>query len=108
MAAKRAVFFDFDGVLVDSWALHERSWREVLDRYQVELSDKVMAQATGWTTRETADFIIAESGLDMEPRELALEKDQVFSHQAWTDLVPMPGAVDALNRLHPDFAIAIT
>lgn len=106
--AKRAVFFDFDGVLADSWGMHERAWQTVLAAYDTKLPEGVLVTSAGWASRDTAETIVTATGIDVEPKELALTKDEVFSKQAWTELRPMAGALDALKRLDSEYYIAVT
>lgn len=44
MASYEAVFFDFDGVLVDSEPVHHKCWQEVLTPYGVDLDWKTYSE----------------------------------------------------------------
>lgn len=104
---KRAVIFDFDGVLADSWSLHERCWRQAVDRYDGKIVDATFAKVLGLSSLETATTLIKEAGLSVSAKQLAETKDELWSERAAKELEAMPGAVEALKRLEPDFALAI-
>lgn len=106
--AKRAVIFDFDGVIADSWKLHESCWREVLKRHDATLDDDAIVKAVGWNSLETARELIKEADIKAQAEELADEKVALFLERAAKELPVMPGAVDALNRLKPEFQVAVT
>jgi beta-phosphoglucomutase len=46
------VIFDMDGVLVDSYAAHLRSWRDVAAQDGLELTDQDFARTFGRTSRD--------------------------------------------------------
>ena len=48
----RPIVFDCDGVLVDSEELAWRAWRDVLDRYGIELTPEDIALLTGRTDHD--------------------------------------------------------
>ena len=52
MATLRAVIFDVDGVLVDSYRAHLRSWQELGQRLGYSLTDEQFAESFGRTSRE--------------------------------------------------------
>jgi HAD superfamily hydrolase (TIGR01509 family) len=107
-AKQRAVIFDFDGVIADSWKLHESAWRKVLKDHKAKLDDDAFRKALGWNTLETAKTIAAEAGLSVKPEDLADEKKALFLQRMAKELPVMPGAENALKRLKGEFLIAIT
>lgn len=105
--AKRAVIFDFDGVIADSWRLHEQSWREVLKRHKLALPEEALAKSIGLSASATAELIGKELNAPIPPSELGNAKGERFAELAKTELKPMAGAPEALMRLHGDFAVGI-
>jgi HAD superfamily hydrolase (TIGR01509 family) len=59
----RPIVFDCDGVLVDSEELAWRAWREVLDRYGIELTPEDIALLTGRTDRDAHAHFSQRGGL---------------------------------------------
>jgi HAD superfamily hydrolase (TIGR01509 family) len=108
MAGKRAVIFDFDGVLADSWSLHEAAWREVLAQYPAGNFDQALARTIGWTSLESAELLAEECGLKIAPAELAAAKDELFLAQAAEHLKPLVGVSGALDRLRGAFTLAVS
>ena len=103
----RGIIFDFDGVLIDTWRLHEACWKAVLATEHAEVSDEVLAKSIGLNPLETAELLVETLSLNQPAKELARKKEQSFSEKAGSLLV-FPGAIRALERLRGDFAVAIS
>lgn len=106
---KRAVVFDFDGVVADSWKLHESSWRKVLKDHGAELNSEVLEKALGWTSAETARILVKELDLDVSAETLGEEKSALMLKRATNpkSLPKMPGIDAATARLKPEFSLAL-
>lgn len=107
-AKKRAVVFDFDGVVADSWKLHESAWRQVLKRHGAALDPDAIEKAVGWTSRETAQILVKDLGLSVSAEELGNEKSAVMMERFAAEMPVMPGIVPAIKRLSTDFTLAVT
>ncbi len=107
-AKKRAVVFDFDGVVADSWKLHESSWRQVLKRHGAKLDPDAIEKAVGWTSRETAQVLVKDLDLPVSAEELGNEKSALMMQRFATEMPVMPGIVPAIKRLSVDFGLAVT
>lgn len=105
---KRALVFDFDGVIADSWKLHEACWREVLGRHNAKLDDDALEKAIGWTSQETARVLVTELDLDIDAEALGSEKSALMMERFDKDMPVMPGIVAATKRLAEDFRLAVT
>lgn len=105
---KRAVIFDFDGVVADTWALHVRAWQTVLHREASDMPSIISARSVGMTPLETARQLIEECSLEASAEELAQEKEELFTRLAVKELQPIAGAVEAIERLLGDFKVALT
>jgi beta-phosphoglucomutase-like phosphatase (HAD superfamily) len=103
---KRAVLFDFDGVVADSWALHERSWAAVLKAYNVALPDNALQRSIGCSSVVTAKLVIEEAGIEADPMELGSAKSRWFAEHA-NEVSMMPGVVEAIDRLGEDFCLGL-
>jgi beta-phosphoglucomutase-like phosphatase (HAD superfamily) len=104
--SKRAVLFDFDGVVADSWSLHEKAWAAVLKPYGAQVPDDALHRAIGYSSVETAKLIIAECTLDADPMELGSAKSRWFAEHAG-EVSVMPGVVEAITRLKEDFCVGL-
>lgn len=107
-AKKRALVFDFDGVIADSWKLHESAWQTVLARHGSTLDPPTIHKAIGWTSLETARVLVKEHDLKVAPDELADEKSELARKRFEKDMPVMPGAKAAIGRLAEDFRLALT
>lgn len=105
---KRAVIFDFDGVVADTWALHQHAWRTVLRGKVDNIPEIFSARSVGTTPLETAKELVEQCSLDESPEELAQEKEELFTRLAIRELKPIAGSLEAIERLRIDFAIALT
>lgn len=106
--AKQAVIFDFDGVVADSWQLHERCWREVLKAHGLKIPEEALAKSIGLSSADTADLIVKELGADIDAKELGEAKGRRFVELAAKELQPMSGAREALRRMQADFPVAVS
>lgn len=107
-AKKRAVVFDFDGVVADSWKLHESCWRQILKRHGAVLDDDVLEKAIGWTSHETAQVLAKELDLKVDPNTLGDEKSAMMFERYEKEMPVMPGIVPAIKRLSEHFHLAVT
>ena len=106
--APRAVLFDFDGVIADSYPLHEACWRDVLGKHKLGLPDGAMARAMGLTAEQSAQLLIDECKASLSAHELAATKEKLFAKRAPKELKMMNGADNALVRMRTDFIVGIT
>ena len=107
-AKKRAVVFDFDGVVADSWKLHESCWKDVLKRHGATLDQEAIKKSIGWTSMETARVLVQEIDLKVSAEELAEEKSAMMFERFDKEMPVMPGIVPAIKRLSEDFLLAVT
>jgi HAD superfamily hydrolase (TIGR01509 family) len=96
----RAVLSDLDGVLVDSRAQIERTWRRFAQRHGLD-AECVLAQSHG---RRTADLIrLVAPHLDAEAEAEKIQREEVESAR---DLRALPGARELVESVPADrFAI---
>lgn len=103
-----AVIFDMDGVLVDSYAAHFVSWRDVCRERGVELTEAAFARGFGRTSAE----IIAElwSGQLTAAQAAALDarKEAAYRAAIAQHFPAVPGAGELIDALAGDgFALAV-
>jgi beta-phosphoglucomutase len=105
--ARIGIIFDMDGVLVDSYAPHLQSWRQLAEEMGQAISEAQFAKTFGRTSRD----IIEETFGIHDPegiRRLDDRKEQIY-RDIIRDAVPvMPGAVEAVCRLRSaGFRVAV-
>lgn len=93
------VIFDMDGVLVDSYAPHLTSWQRLAEEIHSPITDRQFAATFGRTSREILRelFGIHDAA---EIRRLDDRKEALYRGLIRGAVPAMPGAVDALARLH--------
>jgi len=106
--APAAVIFDVDGVLVDSYQAHLRSWVLMAREQRLDITEEEFASTFGQTSRE----IIARfwgPGLDTAAREaLDRRKEAIYRDLVRADFPAMPGAVALIDALAADgFLLAV-
>ena len=95
-----AVLFDCDGVLVDSEPITGRILRDMLADLGWEMTlEEAMAVFIGKTVKDEAPLIAEKTGFAVTPEWL--ESFQVRRNIALdSELLPIPGSLDAVSRLH--------
>ena len=92
MAFELAAIFDMDGVLIDSYWAHYRSWVEMADRRGLAISEQQFQISFGRTSRELmAQFWGAGRFSDEEVKAMDLEKEAAFRRIIAADFPAMPG-----------------
>ncbi len=104
-----AVIFDMDGVLVDSYHAHFKSWQAVAAEEGLDLTEADFASQFGRTSRE---IIAASWGEDRYgDEEIAAmddRKEAAFREILRADFPAMPGALELLRSLDgAGFALAL-
>jgi HAD superfamily hydrolase (TIGR01509 family) len=104
----RAVIFDVDGVLVDSYAAHLRSWVLMAREHGLEITEQEFASTFGQTSRE----IIARfwgPDLDAVEREaLDARKEAIYRDLIRAGFPVMDGAIELIDALAADgFLLAV-
>ncbi len=96
----RAVLSDLDGVLVDSAAVIERTWRTFADRHGLD-PDEVVAASHG---RRSVDLIrLVAPHLDAEAEAMEIEREEIARSAG---LRPLPGARELVDAVPAErFAI---
>lgn len=104
-----AVIFDMDGVLVDTYQAHYRSWLEIAESEGLSMTEAEFAAAFGRTSREIIAQLWGEDRYDAA-RIAALDerKEAAFRRIIDADFPAMPGAADLIRSLHENgFRLAV-
>lgn len=95
----RAVIFDMDGVLIDSYRAHFASWRRMYKEMGLEYSEAEFAADFGRTSR---DILARRFGDDLSAdriRELDERKEALFRDELRKHFPAMDGATELIDAL---------
>lgn len=96
----RAVIFDVDGVLVDSYDAHYRSWREVLAERGLALTEADFARTFGRTSREIIARFWGDGVSEAQVRAIDDRKEALYRDIVRRSFPLMAGAVELIDALH--------
>ncbi|MGO9114506.1 MAG: HAD family hydrolase [Thermoguttaceae bacterium] len=109
MAFQFATIFDMDGVLIDSYQAHYRSWVEMAGRRGLQISEQQFKISFGRTSRESmAQFWGPGRFSDEDVKAMDLEKEAGFRRIIAADFPAMRGAAELVAALHKaGFGVAV-
>ncbi len=87
----RAVFFDFDGVLIDSMSAHAKAWVKMLAEYGIAEDELLFYLHEGEKAGVTVDFVLQKHGISFplnERREMVERKRAIYTVDAPHGLIP--------------------
>ena len=96
---KRAVIFDVDGVLVDSYRAHYEAWKRVGRRAGRPIGENTFASLFGRRNREILRLLWGDVLTEAQADELARWKEVQYREVLRTDFRPMDGAAELLDAL---------
>ncbi len=96
----KAVLFDFDGTLADSFEFHIEAWEHVLEKRKIPFNPFVVYYNEGRPVEEIAALILEEAGMSLPEDEIANLIQQKNVHfQKHNQAAPFPGVVELLKKL---------
>ncbi len=108
MASPRAVIFDVDGVLVDSYQAHFQSFRAMLEKLGTKFTESQFRATFGRTTRDIVAELHDGEMTDEEIRHFDDRKEALFRDIVRQDFPAIDGAVELVNSLaDAGFALAV-
>ncbi len=96
---KWGVIFDMDGVLIDSYHSHFMSWKQMLKRHGLNITEEQFSATFGQTNKD----IISKLFPSIRPEEyelLAEEKEKRFREIIKKDFPEMDGASGLIKAIH--------
>ncbi len=98
-----AVFFDFDGVIVDSEPLHFEGFRRILQTIGVELTrEAYYSDYLGYDDRDCFTAVLGDRGRRIAPeqiRQLIEAKSQWMQKTLAEQIEPLPGSVELIGAV---------
>ncbi len=94
-----AVIFDMDGVLIDSYKAHFLSWKRMLKRYGLEMSEEEFSSTFGQTNRDILSRIFPDLK-EEEYEKMANQKEEIFRQIIEEDFPEMEGASELIEEIH--------
>ncbi|MBY0273742.1 HAD family phosphatase [Candidatus Binatia bacterium] len=102
------MIFDVDGVLVDSYDAHFRSWRDVLRERGLDMTEADFADTFGRTSREIIRRFWGDAVDDATARAIDDRKEALYRDIVREAFPAMEGAITLLDQLHAaGFALAV-
>ncbi len=100
MSDALAVIFDMDGVLVDSYAAHQESWRRLASERGYEMTDEQFTATFGRTSREIIELLWGDGQLSNEEiARLDDRKEAYYREVIRKDFPAMEGAAELIDTL---------
>ncbi len=93
------VLFDVDGVLIDSYSAHLKTWQICCQRHGRECTEAQFAAGFGRTSREVIRETWTNPPSDEEIAAFDEEKEQLYRELIADDFPLMPGAKELIDAL---------
>ena len=98
-----AVLFDWDGVVIDSSSMHEKSWEIVAEEYSLSLPEGHFKAGFGKRNETIIPQILKWSNEPDEIREIAFAKESAYRHLIKEQgIEALPGVRDFLSWLNSE------
>ena len=104
----KAVIFDIDGVLIDSYDAHFKSWQMAGRQHNIDITVERFEQSFGRTSRDIIRQWWPDGITDEQITQIDDEKEAAFREVIEVDFPVMEGAIELIESLHATgFALAV-
>jgi HAD superfamily hydrolase (TIGR01509 family) len=101
------LFWDNDGILVDTEYLYFEALREVLRHYSYELSLEDFIHHSLGTGKSIFQMLLEKGSIDAEWKELQKHRDELYVQRLLQGISPMSGVRETLEQLVQYYRMAI-
>jgi HAD superfamily hydrolase (TIGR01509 family) len=98
----RAILWDLDGVLVDTFELHFLTWREALSREGIAFTRTTFDHTFGQNNHDTLTYVLGHPPTPEQEERISACKEGTFRQEARRSTRAMPGVDDLIRALHAD------
>ncbi len=98
-SARLAVIFDLDGVLVDSFRAHLRSWLDLGKEYGARMTEDIFPSTFGRTSFEIIQELWGPGLSGEKLSEMYRRKEILFRERLLLDVSPKDGTVELIDSL---------
>jgi len=102
----KALIFDCDGTLADTFAAHYRAFRDTLADYNVEFSAAFYAARLGMSRRLLLEALIDQTGAAIDDDDIAARSPALFAGNAHL-IRPIPFTGDLVRRHRGTYRLAV-
>jgi len=97
--SRKAILWDMDGVISDSYPLHYASWQETFARRGVQISKRDFTGLFGARNDFIVKTVMGNALADDEITQIVQEKEETFRQKATGRIKPFPGVLRLLKAL---------
>ena len=92
----KGVIFDMDGVIVDTEHLHIKAEKQVMAKYNIEITDEQLLQYTGSTSFFIFSALIKKYNLNVGYKQLFKEKEKILIELLEKNTKPIEGVISLI------------
>jgi HAD superfamily hydrolase (TIGR01509 family) len=97
--SKKAVLWDMDGVISDSYSFHFAAWQEIFAKRSVEFTKEDFTGLFGSSNDFIIGSVMGKQLSERDVKRVVREKEDAFRRAATGRVKPFPGVVALLNAL---------
>lgn len=96
---RRAVLWDLDGTLIDSYRAHFHAWRHIAPQYDIAFDKEIFDASFGRTNRMVLKEWLGARWAPELAQEISTRKEAYYREKTFEDVVVLPGALEWLERM---------